>query len=224
MKAPWFLALLAAVCLAVPARADLIISQPLHPTSPGTYSNLFSSSPSAQQVADHFTLSAPTSLDTLSWQGRYETSVTLDNPVTFVVRLFADDGGSPSKPLATPTFFADVTVNAVATGGSYDNFPWYTYSTTFTGLTLGPGKFWVSILEADGRTTNQWLWGNTAVRSQPAVSRSGDADVWDATGSSMAFQLTGTSTNPVPAPSGITLTLSALLALGAWRARPWRHT
>lgn len=204
------------VLLAVPqTRADLIVQQPLDPASSGRFSNL---GPSNQQIADDFQLPVATTLESISWSGRYDAALSLTNPVAFSLRFFADAGGSPS---VSPLQIYDVTVDAQTTGLTFGTVPWFSYSTSLPALTLNPGTYWVSVVESDPRTptsgSSQWLWGNSSSSGLTAF-RSSDGTAWtpSTAGRNIAFQLSG---SVVPEPSSLLLTgVGAVVLLSCrWR-------
>jgi hypothetical protein len=166
----------------------MIIQQPLDAGREGAYSNL---GPSNQQMADNFALASESSIQSISWYGRYGKLVKLANPVAFTIRFFKDAGGSPA---AAPVAEFDVKVPAQNAGASFGGVPWLTY-TTALALKLPAGKYWVSVVEQDPRTTTsgdtQWLWAQSG-KDGPRAFRLADGAVWSvAPGSNQAVILKG---------------------------------
>lgn len=209
------LACLALLLTAGPARADLIVDRPLDPASAGGFSNL---GPANEQKANDFEVATLTTLDTISWSGRYGGAVSVADPVAFSIRFFVND---VDRPAVSPLRVYDVTVEAEDTGLTFGSIPWFSYSASLSGLALGAGTYWVSILESDPRTAavgqTQWLWGHSTTRGVEAF-RSRDGDAWERRAGlpNFAFGLSGI---PVAEPSGVLLFgvgSSVILAL-RWR-------
>ena len=210
------LACLAVLGLAGQARAEVIVLQPHDATGGGAFSNL---GPSNQQVADNFQLSQVSTLESLSWFGRYgSAAVTPTNPVAFSIRLFTDRGAVPA---VSPLQELNVLVDAQVTGLTFGGIPWFSYSTLLPAFTLDPGTYWVSVVESDPQTptfgNTQWLWG----QSNPADGRAfrlSDGASWNQESNpNMAFSLQGTV---VPEPSAFLL--CGLGAIGLGCSRWWR--
>lgn len=210
------------VCLMVtgtfiPAQAAVIFDQTLSTTNPGEYSNL---GPSNQQVADDFQLTGITLLESISWVGRYgDESVSVSDPVSFSIRFFAETAGSPA---VSPLLALDVAVEAVSTGSSYGDIPLLSYSADIPYLLLGPGTYWVSVLENDSDTpmvgATQWLWADSTTRGYRAFRDSDGASWSTSLDINHAFTLDGT-TAPVPEPATMLLLGSGLFWLGGFGRR-----
>jgi hypothetical protein len=176
-----------------PKDMHVIYSQALVPSNPGEYSNL--PTPGHQQIADDFHLIAGATLTGLTWQGRYDINGLSPSSVSFVIRVFADSAGLPA---VGPLFSANVTVTPAVLSNAYTMPPqfggnsinWLEYSASLPNWTLGPGTYWLSILENDSGTpplgSSQWLWAdseNGTVAQNPSVaSRAGDGDAWTLVG------------------------------------------
>lgn len=198
------------------AQAGPIVVRPLDFTRIGEYSNLAPTG-THQQVADRFVLADAATVESLTWFGRYDTTTIPANPIAFSVRIFLDDLG---KPFSTPAWTINQSVTASLQGTSYSGAPWFTYSLALPGWTLGPGTYWLSIVENDAATppvgSNQWLWADTSGSGLRAI-RNGDGISWGSgTDWPHAFTLEGT----VP-DAGSTLLLfgMAIVALRACRRR-----
>lgn len=204
--------------LATEAWAAPIAIQPHLPALTGEFSNL---GPSHQQAADDFVLSAASTLESLTWFGRYFANIAVANPIDFSIRIFADSGGAPA---VVPFHVIAVSVNAVATGDNFGGVPWFSYSTPLA-IALGPGTYWLSILENDASTPlfggSQWLWGDSAAGLR--ALRLSDGSAWiSGLDNNHAFTLNGT---PVPEPSTLVLSAVGLAALARRvraRVRPRR--
>ena len=221
------LRLLGAVCtatlfvLTANAKASTLWDQPLDPSLSGVFSNFVLGSSMNLQIAENFTLTEPSTIDSISWAGYYVAPQMLIDPVSFKIRFFEDAGVTPETPI--DSFFQeyDVHVNAVATGDigviSGDGGPVFSYAVSLPSLMLDPGTYWVSITEADTRTPasgfSQWLWSRSDFSGNFA-GRRGDLEIWssagDNTSGDLAMTLTGTV---VPIPAAVWLFGSGLLGL-----------
>jgi hypothetical protein len=175
-----------------------------------------------QQIADNFLITQPTTIQGVSWFGRYEQTSVPTNPVSFSIRFFANAGSVPAaSPLATFNVLVDATdTGATFTGilgnGLSGTVPWFSYAAA-VNLALDIGTYWVSILEADPRTPgfhpNQWLWDESTTHNiSPRAFRNGDVTAWAQFVTpplDQAFSLSGVVTaTSIPEPS--TLLLVAL--------------
>ncbi|MGQ0736270.1 MAG: fibronectin type III domain-containing protein [Acidobacteriota bacterium] len=193
-------------------RAAVIVLQPHDPARSGAFSNLGSSN---QQMADNFSLSQVTAIDSISWTGRYDGPLIAPaNPVAFTVRVFADAGG---RPAVFPLSVFNVMVNATNTGFTFGGSAWFSYSTPAPAV-LTPGTYWLSVVETDPRTPSfggsQWLWGHTSTDGARAF-RLADGASWSADpfGPNHAFAINDASIPPpVPGAPGPPSNLSAVVS------------
>jgi hypothetical protein len=208
---------LAGLVLAAPAGAMIVLDQPLDPTQSGIYSDF----PDTRR-AESFVLTERTTLETISWAGYYGAPQAISNPVTFNIRFYNDDGGTPGLPL-DPYFQEYVAaVDAVPTGDIFTttdgDTPFLSYEFSLS-LTLDPGKYWVGIGEADARTppgaSSQWLWARSTSTGGFAYG-----NPWQTfEGRGLALTLTGTPTSAIPEPLTVVLLGVALAGLGVARHR-----
>jgi len=232
----------AALCLALlgggSAHAGVIYSQPLTGV-PGEQFGYDSNGPNSlpsspftsQQIADNFSLLAPTSVSGVQWYGIYYSSIAPAN-VTFQIRFFADAAGKPGALLDQQS----VSVTGALTGLTNEQgLRILAYQAAITPLPLAGGTpFWVSILENDPATTSAWAWQFSQTGDNTVGYRPSEAGSWMAVlpGANrhrgMAFALTDTDAPPGPAPAAVaepsTLALFGLatVALGGClrRRRP----
>ena len=202
-------------------QADVVVLQPLDPTSTGEFSNL---GPANQQAADDFSLAQATILDSISWFGRYGAgSVAAPIPTDFSIRFFEDSGGAPA---IASILQLDVSVNPVTSGLNYSpgvgaaDIPWFSYAASLPALTLEAATYWVSVVENDSTTptsgNTQWLWADSNTLGLRAI-RNNDSDAWSASPDiDHAFSLTGTV---VPVPAAVWLFATALAGLVGFSAR-----
>ena len=164
-------------------------------------------------MADQFQLYQTATIESITWYGRYDGTYSVTNPVAFSIRIFAED-------LALVRQAPSVTVYGVGQGTYYKSAQWIAYSTSVPSWTLGPGTYWLSILENDVRTpiggNSQWLWGDTSEVGYRAFRNGNGGDWTVAEDSSHAFTLEGT----VPDPGSTLLLFGiSLVGLRAWRKR-----
>jgi len=174
------------------AQAVDFVNQPLNPTLSGEFSNLGASS---QQVAESIVLTQAVTVRSMSWSGRYGIAQNLVSPVDFSIRIFADSAGVPQT---TPIQEWNVSAAVTPTGSDFAlGVPWQSYTADVQPLVIGPGTFWISIVENDFRTTisgnTQWLWGDTSTFGTGA-GRSMDATAWSANPSNSLHALTVSDT------------------------------
>jgi hypothetical protein len=200
-----------------------IVDRPLDAGKTGSFSNV-TPPQTRQQTANTFPWPNLTALQGTSWFGTYDINQSLANPVAFLIRLFADNAGTPAaSPLRESTILADAQNTGLTSG--YGT-PWYSYSSTLAAPDLSAGTYWLSVMEYDSRSGSQWAWARSSA-SQPAhkATRSGDSDTWLVGGSStddMAFGLVGTI---IPEPGTFALLISAGAAAAVsvvWRRRAIR--
>jgi hypothetical protein len=173
-----------------------------------------------QQLADDFIPVATGALTQVTWQGSYYGTDNPNASVSFKVRLFADNAGTP----ADVHFFESSALASQTAAGTLLAKTLYAYSMNVSGPTLNAGtKYWIAINTND--PCNNYAWANSDDGPNGVLPhRSGDAGAWsndpDLTRDNHVFSLIAGSVVaagpqiPVPllGPAGLAL----LAALVAW--------
>lgn len=127
-----------------------------------------------QQLADDFIPVGTGAVTQITWQGSYYGT---DNPaanVSFKVRLFADNAGTP----ANVHFFESSALASQTAVGTLLAKTLYAYSMNVAGPTLNAGTtYWVAINTND--PCSNYAWTNSDDGPAGGLPhRSGDADTW----------------------------------------------
>jgi hypothetical protein len=210
---------LAFVFGALAACSSLRGSSVLYDSGAPGYGDAFVSDPQFPvQYGSDFTFGGPASLTGLTWFGAYKppgSSVTIIGPDNFEVRIFGTTAGTPN---VAPLFdFTGLLVTKIDTGGSL-SFPGeelYHYGVSVPSTILGPGTYFLSIINntVAGDELWLWAWSNQSFQAGNALySRTADGGTWVGPFTTqVSFQLRGDTATPEPA----TFVLSAI-GLGAF--------
>ena len=206
--------LLGSVVGPVPASASVVVYDGGSPNLGGI---TYSEQPFVAYL--QFTLSADTTLtDAHWWGGCYapDDSGSCGGSY-FFVDVWSDNAGTPGPFVAfRPVGGAGET----ATGNFFDaasDHPWaeYAYNTTFTGVPLTAGTYWLTIQDTQAETLGTWGI-ETSDTSQSVLWFDGSSsDLLSLTGGA-SFNLTGVEglVAPVPLPAALPLFGSGLGAMG----------
>lgn len=218
-------------CLAVAplASADVLFSQPNdRPAEPSFFSDAVSGQFFSQRIADNFSLSADSTIDSLRWWGGSQNFAFADltNMESWTVEIFSADAAGGVGDLAfSATYFIgsarggslEMTVNPTGdlnlTGGQV-----FEHEAQTGGLSLDAGDYWFSV----GATLVQpfgdgWVWAGSTVGDLVNATDFFDGSgfvVFDPTFNDLAFEIEGTA---IPAPASA-LVLGLALA-GVTRRR-----
>lgn len=122
-------------------------------------------------LAEDFVLTTSREITGVRFQGGYFSPAIPAHPPDFEVRLWADLAGLPGAQVATPAVTLAVTETPVMVSG---NFWVYSYTVTFSSpITIGPGTYWIEILETDTTIPACFIWSTGAL--DPVNGRPGAA-------------------------------------------------
>ena len=182
--------------------------------------------PAALESADGFMVNPRVALTTISWWGVYDAGVPAAGD-DFSLRIFADNGGSPgSLPLAE---YIGIPTSRTSTGMSdVLGAEIFEYSTgVAAGLTLDPGDYYLSVVNAVNRVSDSlnWFWtqgvgvdGENWRRDTTTSLAWGPAD--PPSDFDLAFRIEGDSVPGVAVPVLPTLLLMVPFVAFVARRRP----
>lgn len=148
---------LSAVASAAAAQLVVLDQPAVSPNLGGTVSDsgcTFIGNPAAEALADDFVLTAPQDISAVRFQGGYFSPTSPAHPPAFTIRVWSDLAGLPGTVLATPVL--NVTETPVTVSGNV----WvHAYTATFSApVPLGPGTYWIEVLEADSTIPACFTW------------------------------------------------------------------
>jgi PEP-CTERM motif-containing protein len=199
------------LALVIPmAQAAPIYSQTV--LDDGSSFGTFSSLDGGNQIADNFSLGYQYSVTGLTWWGSYFDSDVADS---FTVRLFSDDGGQPLEN-ADILDSNSLAVNQTTVLGATDYYGQqiYRYEVSLNVL-LGPGDFYLSIMNDAADPYGEWFWADAASGDQVNWFRVDANEPWtEYPDYDLAFVLNGERVvTEVPEPGTWVLMLLGLFGL-----------
>ncbi len=160
------------------------------------------------QIADDFILATDSDpLFGVRWFGTYFFNGTPTEPDDFVLRIFDDDGGSPSADLLLEWDLGDV--GRTATGQQLFGFDVFGYSAAIGPVDLDPEtRYWLSLVnDTSTDADDDWAWLTSVPDAGNAHERSADGTPWALDNAELAFQLTA-----IPEPGSLVLITIGLVA------------
>ena len=168
-------------------------------------------------VAEEFTLSSATTVDSIS---AYVQSAVdaLDLGSTFTIALYANHGGEPA--LNPFDFSSHGQLDSALV--TYANDGW---NSTASGLgwNLAAGNYWVA-LEIEGNPTDaSFLTATTGVSTQPLAVATYSGDSYSTVGNTplanYSFGVNISAASPAPEPQSLAVVLAGLAVLGLIKRR-----
>jgi len=184
--------------MASAANAAVLYSQPTFDGADAIFSNLGSGA----QNADSFQLGGAVNVDALRWWGSYLSADTDD----FIVRIFADNSGTPGALLQQ---YSGITVSKDASGLMDSGFgEVFQYDFDLPDFVLSSGKYYLSVMNET--LFSEWFWSVASPADRSSLARGADGDAWEVADNDLAFELIGTrQTQTVPEPESVALVAMA---------------
>lgn len=176
----------------------------------GTYGPLY--------LANSFTLSSASTVTGVNFWGAFNPGGPTD---PFTVNLFANNAGQPGTLLSTYS----ATLTGTANGGTISGFQDYLYQSSFPGVSLSAGTYWVSVYDTNASSGFNWLT-HSQTGNVEKTNGSPTTGPWTSVAfGTLAFQIVGSSAPNVPeldpgsAASALTLLGCGAAMLGKRRKR-----
>lgn len=197
-----FASVLAVGLLAAGADASaitLLDQQPDQVT--GLFADSTGATAPAQRVADDFTLSDTSTIESISfWGGYYPNELsTTDN---FTIQIFSDDAANPGGLLMETTFS---TLDRAMTGNVLFGVSEYEYDGMLTDsfVAMAGTTYWLSLTNDTGgvATGDSWFWESSSDGGNEARWSGDEGATWNLQPNGLSFVLNGT----VPSPAALAL-------------------
>jgi hypothetical protein len=135
-----------------------------------------------QYLAGSFTLGSPATVGGVNFWGIFLAGGPTD---TFTINLFSNSGGQPGSLLSTSSATLTGTANGGSTAGQQD----FEFQSTFTGVPLSAGTYWLSVY--DDNASSRFYWDTHTQTGIMYFNQTAPTGPWiqvDPTGT-LAFQI-----------------------------------
>lgn len=152
---------------------------------------IFANNTSGAILADNFTLTAKSHLESIAWWGSYDSN-DLDD---FIIRLYSDASSAPGAEIHN---YSGIVVNTSSTALiDISNAPVYRYDYTFPlALELNSGTYYLSITNETNNSGWYWSFGTNGDSKHWNMASNGIT--WESNNGDQAFQVKYTTIVPLP--------------------------
>lgn len=188
--------------MASSANADVLYSQPTFDGAGAAFSSLGGGA----QNADSFSLGGAVNVGALRWWGSYFTSDSDD----FIVRLFADNGGSPGNVIQE---YSGISVTKAQAGlQDVNGADVFQYDFDLADFVLSSGTYYLSVMNET--LQSEWSWSFASFKDASSLLRGADSDAWHPESDDLAFEVIGTRQNQQDVPEPESIALLAVAGIG----------
>ncbi len=207
-----------AIVVAIAVAPSSSLAAVLFSQTPGNINGFATDSAYGVQYVDDFTLSAPSTVERITWRGVYAFSSTPVFPLRFSLILYGNTGNVPdannvlSSTAITFTSAAQITDTGTLVIG--DKLYEFTADITPTALAASTTYWFSPLANTSNDSDDQWYWNSSNAGGTSA--RRSDSSPFTATANGpFYFILEGT---PAPEPAALSLfSLGGIALLGRRR-------
>lgn len=204
-KALTFAAMFVAGVIASPVSAGVVYNGGTPNQNGGYYAD---QGYSYSETGAHFMLDSATQVNGIRWWGAYDNNqAQTDN---FFLKFYAG-GEAPGALLFSFNLGGG---NKTATGNMNMNWAQYVYQANFSSINFAANTSYFVSLSNQNTGSDSWFWENGTGASYDGFSYS---SFWEATGATLAFELTNDARQVVSVPATLSLFALSLLLLNLRR-------